>query len=94
MSFHRHNKIKDEKIIAQPVKRENEAVECNIETADNLERVTEKEAGEEESIEEKELKWKYAAFVVDRLFLFLSTIFFIFTFFPIILTMPNFYHAQ
>ena len=42
----------------------------------------------------KEIKWKYAGIVMDRFFLYLSLIYFVLTFFPIILTMPNFYKFQ
>ena len=39
----------------------------------------------------KEIKWKYAAIVIDRLFFYLSLIYSIVTFILIILTIPNLY---
>ncbi len=42
-------------------------------------------------IEEKELKWKYAAIIFDRLFLLLSIIYFILSFSIIVLSISNFY---
>ena len=42
----------------------------------------------------KEIKWKYAGIVVDRLFFYLSVIYFLFTFFPLVFTMSNFYKPQ
>ena len=46
----------------------------------------------ERQIEEvKEIKWKYAAAVMDRLFLLLTIFYFIFTFCPFVLSIKNFY---
>ncbi len=46
----------------------------------------------EKQIEEvKEIKWKYAAIVMDRLFLYLTTIYFVLTFCPFVLSIKNFY---
>ncbi len=45
---------------------------------------------EYKDIENKEIKWKYAALLFDRLFFFISVIYFIITFSTIILTMPIF----
>ena len=46
----------------------------------------------EKQIEEvKEIKWKYAAIVMDRLFLLLTIFYFIFTFCPFVLSIKNFY---
>ena len=42
----------------------------------------------------KEIKWKYAAIVMDRLFLYLSVIYFLATFFPLIFSMANLYSPQ
>ena len=42
----------------------------------------------------KELKWKYAGIVLDRLFFYLSILYFLFTFFPLIFTVANFYRPQ
>jgi hypothetical protein len=39
----------------------------------------------------KEIKWKYAAIVIDRLFFYLSLIYSTVTFILIILTIPNLY---
>ena len=44
--------------------------------------------------EDKELKFKFAARVVDRLFFYLSIIYFIVTFTTLVLAIPNFYHLQ
>ena len=44
--------------------------------------------------EEKELKFKFAARVFDRLFFYLSIIYFIITFTALVLALPNFYHFQ
>ncbi len=60
----------------------------NIETM--LDKIINKQ--NEKRIEDvKSLKWKYAAIVIDRLFFFLSLIYFVLTFLPIILTAKNFY---
>ena len=46
----------------------------------------------ERQIEEvKEIKWKYAATVMDRLFLYLTIIYFVLTFCPFVLSIKNFY---
>ena len=42
----------------------------------------------------KEIKWKYAAIVMDRVFLYLSVIYFVATFFPLIFSMANLYSPQ
>ena len=42
----------------------------------------------------KEIKWKYAGIVLDRLFFYISVIYFLFTFFPLVFSMPNFYKPQ
>ena len=42
------------------------------------------------SDEIKVIKWKYAGIVMEKLFLYLSLIYFVFTFFPLIFSMPNF----
>jgi hypothetical protein len=44
--------------------------------------------------EEKELKWKYATNVMDRLFLFISIFYFLATFSSIILPIQNFYKFE
>ena len=41
--------------------------------------------------QERELKWKYAAIVLDRFFFVLTTIYFIITFSSFVLTINNFY---
>jgi len=47
----------------------------------------------EEIDEEQEIKWKYAAIVMDRIFLILTLLFTIITFISIIMSIPNFYKA-
>ena len=42
----------------------------------------------------KEIKWKYAAIVMDRSFLYLSILYFVATFFPLIFSMANFFKPQ
>ena len=42
----------------------------------------------------KEIKWKYAGIVIDKLFFYLSIIYFLCTFFPLIFSMANFYNPQ
>ena len=44
--------------------------------------------------EEKELKWKFATNVMDRLFLFISIFYFLATFSSVILSIQNFYKFQ
>ena len=44
--------------------------------------------------EEKELKWKYAANLMDRLFLFMSIFYFLATFGSVILSIQNFYKFE
>ncbi len=46
------------------------------------------------SDEIKEIKWKYAGIVMDKLFLYLSLIYFVFTFFPLIFSLSNFYKGE
>ena len=41
--------------------------------------------------EEKELKYKFAAIVMDRFFFYLANIYFLITFSSLILAIPNFY---
>ena len=41
--------------------------------------------------EEKEIKWKYAALVMDRFFLILTILYFVVTFCAIVMSIPNFY---
>jgi len=45
----------------------------------------------EEIDEEQEIKWKYAAIVMDRIFFILTLLFTIITFVSIIMSIPNFY---
>ena len=47
----------------------------------------------EEIDEEQEIKWKYAAIVMDRIFFILTLLFTIITFVSIIMSIPNFYKA-
>jgi len=47
----------------------------------------------EEIDEEQEIKWKYAAIVMDRIFFILALLFTIITFISIIMSIPNFYKA-
>jgi len=47
----------------------------------------------EEIDEEQEIKWKYAAIVMDRIFLILTLLLTIITFISIIMSIPNFYKA-
>ena len=49
------------------------------------------EKAEADQFETNEIKWKYAALVLDRFFLFLSLVFFIICFTSIILPTTNFY---
>ena len=44
--------------------------------------------------EEKELKWKFATNVMDRLFLFISIFYFLATFSSVILSIQNFYKFE
>jgi hypothetical protein len=46
---------------------------------------------EESTHDLKELKWKYAAIVFDRFFLFMSSIYTIITFVALLMSIPNFY---
>jgi len=49
----------------------------------------------EKWIEEiKVIKWKYAGIVFDKFFLYLSILYFLLTFFPLIFSMANFYKPQ
>jgi hypothetical protein len=57
-----------------------------------VERFNEKK--EKIKIEETELKFKFAAMVIDRLFFYLAIIYSFVTFISIILTVPNFYMFQ
>ncbi len=43
--------------------------------------------------ENKEIKWKYAAIVMDRLFLCLTLIYSLITFCSTVLTIPNLYKS-
>ncbi len=43
--------------------------------------------------EEKEIKWKYAAVVMDKIFFILTLLFTLITFVSIIMSIPNFYKA-
>ena len=43
--------------------------------------------------ENKEIKWKYAAIVMDRLFLYLTLIYSLITFCSTVLTIPNLYKS-
>ena len=59
-----------------------------------IEAILNKEFGEddiERIREEKELKYKFAAKVIDRFFFYLSIIYFIATFTALVLAIPNFY---
>ncbi len=47
-----------------------------------------------DSVEAKELKWKYAAIVFDRLFFYMSSLIFIVSFASIILSNRNFYMSN
>ena len=51
------------------------------------------ELNEEHKNEMKQLEWKLAALVLDRLFFYLSIVYFLLTFFPIILSLKNFYKS-
>jgi hypothetical protein len=42
----------------------------------------------------KEIKWKYAGIVFDKLFFYLSILYFLLTFFPLIFSMANFFKPQ
>lgn len=52
------------------------------------------EANDKWEDEIKESKWKYAAVVMDRMFLYLSFVYFVATFFPLVFSMANFFKPQ
>ena len=63
----------------------------------NIERILVKNFGEDDHIrwmEEKELKFKFAAIVLDRFFFYLSILYFIVTFIALVMTIPNFYQMN
>ena len=50
---------------------------------------------DDEALQEKEdIKFKFAALVMDRFFFFVSVLYFIIAFVCIIMTIPNFYKLQ
>ena len=49
---------------------------------------------EKENEEEQEMKWKYMAIVMDRLFLIFSILYFVITFIPMIMTVGNLYRPN
>lgn len=49
---------------------------------------------EKQTEEEREIKWKYAAIVFDRLFLYIVFLYFLLTFGSLILSIPNLYRGQ
>ena len=52
------------------------------------------EEKEHEIREARELKWKYSSIVLDTFFFYLSSIYFLVTFVPLIFSMVNFYHPD
>lgn len=48
---------------------------------------------ERKVLDEMEVKWKYAAIVMDRLFLFLTLIYFVITFISFVMPFKNFYKS-
>ena len=65
-----------------------------VKAVQNIENILSDEFGEDdiERIREmKELKFKFAALVMDRFFFWLSIIYFIITFSVLVLSIPNFY---
>lgn len=70
---------------------ENEEFLQPIKEIEKLLRTFYHEQKEEDIRESREVKWKYASLVLDKLFFYLSLIYFVVTFFPLIFTMVNFY---
>ena len=65
-----------------------------VKAVQSIENLLNDEFGEddiERMREDKELKFKFAALVVDRFFFWLSVIYFVVTFIALVLSIPNFY---
>ena len=66
----------------------------NLKCLENIEKTLNNiwhEMDQKQLEQERELKWKYAAIVLDRFFFVLTTIYFIITFSSFVLTINNFY---
>ena len=88
-AIHMEKKIDESKILKKSTK-----VHPNLNDAQNIENilpnsVTNEQIDKQE--EEQELKCKFAAIVMDRLFFYLTLIYAIITFVVLIMSVPNFY---
>lgn len=69
---------------------ENKMIKC-LKNMDSMLKTMLKQKNRKKSEENKELKWVYAAKVIDKLFFYLSIIYFIITFSLFVLSIKNFY---
>jgi len=73
---------------------ENEIIAKQAENIENILKETQRHQEMDELIEDEELKFKFAALVMDRFFFCLSLAYFIVVFCALVLAVPNFYKFQ
>jgi hypothetical protein len=70
---------------------EDNAMAKHMQTIENILRETQNDKESDDELEEKALKFKFAALVLDRFFFCLSGAYFIVAFSALVLSLPNFY---
>ena len=99
INFYYNHTINNENLESDNVESLSESKQNNIDSK-QLKKIKEsfdficKEINQTKDMELRELKWKYAALVMDRLFLIISIIYFSIVFISVILSMKNLYKSN
>jgi len=81
-------------IITQSMKENDELVVRHLSNIEDLLKETKDESDYEKHLEDEELKYKFAALVMNRFFFFGAIVYFIIAFCSAVLSIPNFYKFQ
>ena len=83
-----------EDVTKMEVVKKEETFTKHIQNIEEILKENQTERQEDNLREEKELKFKLAAAVIDRLFFFLAIIYFLIAFSSLIMSIPNFYKIK
>jgi hypothetical protein len=87
-------KNEEKTVITQSIKENDELVVRLLSSIEDLLKETKEKNDQESILEEEELKYKYAALVMNRFFFIAAFAYFIVAFCSVILSTPNFYKFQ
>jgi hypothetical protein len=84
-------KNEEKTVITQSIKENDKLIVRHLSNIEDLLKETKEDNDQEKILEEEELKYKYAALVMNRFFFFGSIVYFIIAFCSAVLSIPNFY---